>query len=68
VLKGLGLELAWHAKDAMQPANVKIPVYYLCVPALGLAALALRDRVIAADGLPRTDPYFPAELIAREGT
>jgi len=57
VLKGLGLALAWHAKEAAEPANAKMSTYLLSIPSLGLAALALRDRVIDAGALPREEPY-----------
>ena len=63
VLKGLGLELAWHHKEATTPANTKLPTYLLCIPALGLAALALHEAVIEADTLSRNNPDFPVELI-----
>jgi hypothetical protein len=61
---GLQRALAWHAQQAREPHNVRIPQYYLCVPALGLAALAVERGVIGRGALPASDPYFPRELIA----
>jgi hypothetical protein len=59
--------LAVHAATAARAENYRVPEHFLCIPALGLAALALLRGTIKRDDLPRDNPHFPPELIADPG-
>jgi hypothetical protein len=63
LLKGIVLALAWHAREAAEPDNYRVPKYFLCVPALGLAARGLQRGLVAREQLPANDVYFPRDLI-----
>jgi hypothetical protein len=61
---GLRRELDWHAAEASERTNYRVARYFLCIPALGLTALAQRDGLLDRDKLPADDVYFPIDLIA----
>jgi len=62
-LGGLGDLLAWHRMTATKKWNYNDHDYILCLPGLGLSALAIRRGLIARDRLPEGDEFFPLELI-----
>jgi len=63
-LDGLGRTLANHARRAAEKPNYRVAKYFLCLPALGLAALALEHHVATCEQLPADNVYLPRELIA----
>jgi hypothetical protein len=62
-LDGLSRALASHTKLASAKENFRVPDYFLCFPALGASALALRRGVVTPDYLPVGNVYFPNDLI-----
>ena len=60
-LSGLVGLLHWHNRTARHDAHMS--QNYLCVPGLGLCALALRRGLIKLDQLPRDNPFLPEELL-----
>ncbi|MFO0888491.1 MAG: hypothetical protein U0790_05005 [Isosphaeraceae bacterium] len=55
--------LAWHEQMAEREANRADRARFLCLPALGLGALALAGQTIHPDDLPRDRLYLPTDLI-----
>jgi hypothetical protein len=62
-LDGLRDLLAWHESRALRKQNNNSPGFFLCLPALGLSALALHRNLIARDQLPDGNPFFPLDLL-----
>jgi hypothetical protein len=64
IKNGLPRVLDWHASVAAEPENYRVAKYFLCMPALGLATLALRQKLLAREDLPADNVYAPRDLIA----
>lgn len=62
-LLGLDRLLSWHAREAPKGKNSRSPEYFLCLGALGLSALALRQGVVTIPQLPQDNPFFPVEML-----
>ena len=55
--------LAWHTNEARAAKNKFEPVYYLCLPGVGLSSWAVRHGFVSLTELPQGDVYLPLELI-----
>jgi Immunity protein 49 len=55
--------LAWHSKRATRKQYRADPHFFLCLSAIGLSILALRQGVIEVQRLPDDNEYLPLELI-----
>jgi hypothetical protein len=64
ILDGISAALDWHARQAAKKENYRFTEYFLCLPALGLAAYALRLGMLTYEQLPGNNIYFPRDLIA----
>jgi hypothetical protein len=62
-LDALGRLLAVHREQATRRENWKEPLSYLCLPAVGLAAVALDSRLVSPGRLPADDALLPLGLI-----
>jgi hypothetical protein len=62
-LDGLRDLLAWHDGRALRKQNHNSSDFFLCLPGLGLSALALHRNLIARDQLPDGNPFFPLDLL-----
>lgn len=67
ILEGISAALTWHAREAAKKENYRFTNYFLCFPALGLAAYALWRDLVRYEQLPENNVYFPRDLIARFG-
>jgi hypothetical protein len=63
-LDGLTRTLAVHEHAARDKANYRVAKYFLCLPALGLSALALEHGLVAREQLTADNVYLPRDLIA----
>jgi hypothetical protein len=64
ILDGISAALDWHARQAAKKENYRFTEYFLCLPALGLAAYALRLGMLTYEQLPENNVHFPRDLIA----
>lgn len=63
-LQGL---LAAHAIDASQEERAREPRRLMCLPCLGLAAIALQAQLVGFHQLPEDHLYLPVGLLETEG-
>ena len=59
--------LSCHKKLAIRRDNLLSPQFWLCLPALGLASLALMRKRLDRSELPDDNPYFPTSLLVSDG-
>ena len=59
--------LAWHSRMANREDNRFDRHRFLCLPALGLGAIALARQTIRIEDWPQDDIYLPLELIRHAG-
>jgi len=63
IAKGLALELVAHAQMANEAKNLRVPDYFLAIPALGLASYAIHRGMLKLTDLPSDNVYFPRDMI-----
>ena len=62
------LEALLERHAAAAPQHPRDPLSFACVPALGLAALALGHGVVRRDELPSDDVFLPLKLLSAVGS
>jgi len=61
-LEGVAEMLAWHPTMATRESLKTNTDFFICVPALGLSALAVSRNLVRTRDLPKDDMFFPLEL------
>jgi hypothetical protein len=61
--EGLDEHLSWHRREAEKPKNYWRNELYLSLCGLGMAKIALANKVARVEDLPTGDVYFPLELL-----
>jgi hypothetical protein len=62
LLAKLAEYLKYHQIQALRKENIHEKEYFMCMPAMGLAALAMSKGLVEIAQLPQTDPFFPIAL------
>jgi hypothetical protein len=59
----LHAQLNSHSKQAQRKENRLNPLFFICIPGLGMASLALSRELCGMDYLPQGSPFLPLSLL-----